>query len=139
MALKQPELFTSTSAAAMKRFYPTNLEPKRFANVGGGPTLAVGTPVAYDTSAGKWKVWANGGSNEVGIIRGFVWPDPIVLDATDDVLGVVMLKGMVHFDDIVVTGGTLAQLKTAVQDGAGSGAPTLRELGIDVQGLVKIH
>ena len=37
MALKQPELFTSTSAAAMKRFYPTNLEPKRFANVGGGP------------------------------------------------------------------------------------------------------
>jgi hypothetical protein len=136
MVLQNTELVgTPVTSAAMKRFYPTELRSGKFAAIGGAPVIAKGTPLAFDTTADTWKVWATGGANGVGTIRGFAWPDDIQSHATGEVLGVIMKQGIVHFDDIIVTGGTLAQLKTAIQDGS----PSLRELGISVEGLAQVY
>lgn len=111
---------------------PDGIMPKTFAAVSGGGTLAPLTPVAYNTSTNKWVQWSTGGANGTGTVKGFVWPDAVVLDDSDgdnnDVLGQVMTHGVIHFDDIPVVGGTEAQLKTALQSG-------LRELGFTIQGL----
>lgn len=102
-----------------------HIQPKTFAS--GSGTLAALTPVAYNTSTQKWVQWANGGANGTGSIMGFVWPDPVILDGANEVIGQVCMEGDIHFDDIPVVGGTLAQLKTACE--------TLRDLGFTIQGL----
>ncbi len=133
MAIQKPQLFSSITAAARGRFYPKAVRTKKFAAVGGAPLLAVGTPVAYDTSTSTWKAWANAGSNGVNTIRGFVWPDPIQLHATDEVIGVVFWRGEIHRDDVVLPGGeTQNNLDTALK------APGMRAQGIDVEGLAGV-
>lgn len=129
MALKKTELFNSTSRAATLRFVPANdaIQPKEFAT--GSTTLVPGLPVARNSSTGKWVVWANAGANETNIIRGFIWPDDVVLDASDEVLGNLMLGGTLHRDDVVIPGGeTQGNLDIALASG-------LRERGFIVQGL----
>lgn len=130
MALDPNELFSSTTDPAKLRVDANRIAPKKFGT--GSGTLAGLTPVAYNTSSNEWVVWATGGANGTGTISGFVWPDDIVLDASDEVLGNVLLEGTVHFDDIVVTGGTEAQLKTALRDGP-------RALGLHIQGLDQVR
>lgn len=132
MAIQPTDLLSSSSRTAAKRIFATYSSPKQFANVAGAPELAAGTPVVYDTSAAKWKVWTAGGANGTGTIRGIVWPDAIQLHATNDVIGTVMLRGRAHADDIVLPSGeTQNDLDAALK----IGDPALRESGIDIEGL----
>lgn len=65
-------------------------------------------------------------------IKGFVWPDLVTLDVSNDVLGQTCLGGDIHFDDIVLpTGETLTNLKIACR--------TLRALGFRIQGLDQVE
>lgn len=65
-------------------------------------------------------------------IAGFVWPDAIVLNASDEVIGNVVQAGIIHLDDIpIVSGYTLAQLKEGLKLNN-----DIRKLGFDIQGLV---
>lgn len=117
---------------------PVNL--RAFAEVVQPKTLATGsgtiyrlTPMAYNTSTNKWVVWTNGGSNGTGTVSGFLWPDEVTLDGSDDVLANIMLRGRVHFDDIVVPSGeTEANLKTALRSGP-------RALGLTIEGLSQVR
>ena len=116
MAFTANEQFsTVTPNNACPRAIPTHIQAKQFANSGGAETLAPLTLVAYNTSTLKWGVWATGGANGTGTVAGLVGWNGILLDATNDVLGNVFLGGEFHIDDIPVVGGTLAQIKTALE------------------------
>lgn len=132
MAFGDNELFTSNTEVPKLRIFSKSTQPKTFAV--GAVTFAPGTPVAFDTATATWKVWADAGINGNDLIRGFVWPDPVVLDAADEVLGQVMLAGRIHADDVVLPGGeTQNNLDAALAGG-------LRErTGIIVEGLVSFH
>lgn len=131
MATGQTEFYTSDTVAAEPRAVATRAAVRKFATAAGSPTLARLTPVARNTSTGQWVAWTNGGANGTGTIKGFVWSDNdgLALDASDETLGVVMLEGQIHHDDVPVPSGeSQGNLTTALQ------AETLRELGIFVQG-----
>lgn len=67
-------------------------------------------------------------------VDGLVWPDAIVLDSSDDILGQTMLAGRVHVDDIPITSGrTLGSLKAALREGRA------RDAGFVVEGLDAFH
>lgn len=113
------------------RAQATTIQPKTFGT--GTGTLERLTPVAFNTSTNKWAVWTHGGGNGTGTISGFVWPDAVTLDATGDVIGQVMLAGRVHYDDIALPYGEIADnLKAALRSGP-------RALGIFVEGLDQVR
>lgn len=131
MALNPNELFSSASEAAKLRVEPITIQPKKFAS--GSGTLAALTPVAYNTSTNMWVVWTNGGANGTGTISGFVWPDAVVLDSDEEVLGNILLEGKIHHDDIPVPSGeTQNNLDAALRSGP-------RALGLIVQGLTQVR
>ena len=127
MALNPNEKFTTTTGVGSgKRIFPTSAQAMVFA--AGTGTLAEGTPVAFDTSVGFWKLFQDAGINGIGVIKGFL-TKPVTLDSDEEVMGVVMLNGRIHIDDIpIVTGYTLAQLKAKIKAG-------VRDLGIIVEGM----
>jgi hypothetical protein len=101
MATNQPELFSSAAGVGSGlRALAETTQPRLFAT--GSGTLAKLTPVAFNTSTLQWVPFDEGGSNGTGTIRGFVWPDAVVLDGSDEVIGNIMLAGKVHFDDLPV-------------------------------------
>lgn len=63
MALNANQLYSATSTAAAKRFWPTSLQPKTFDGVGGAPLLAQLTPVYKDPTTDFWLVWSQ--DNEI--------------------------------------------------------------------------
>lgn len=135
MAYATHELFDDSSddINPSKRVAPTSLRPVTFAAVGTAPTYAKGTPVAFDTAVGKWKVWTSGGANGTGTIGGFIWPDDATMDAADDTLVVVMLKGEIHYKDVVLPDGEdQGDLETDLKSGP-------RLLGLDIKGLAGVH
>jgi len=68
-----------------------------------------------------------------GDVDGLVWPDAVVLDSDEEVIGQVMLRGEVHYDDIVLPAGeTASVLKAALREG-----PRLR--GLLIQGLDQVR
>lgn len=132
MAFTANQLFsTVTPSNGGLRAVPTAIQAKQFANSAGAETLAPLTLVAYNTSTNKWVVWATGGANGTGTVAGLVGWDGILLDATNDVLGNVFLGGEFHIDDIPVVGGTLAQIKTALE--------AARPLGFIITGYAAFH
>jgi len=101
MATKQPEFFSSAAGIGSGlRVEPGTIQPKLIDNIAGGPTLAKLTPMAFNTSTKKWVVWDQDGTNGASVVRGFIWPDAVVTDATDDVIGQLLLTGKIHFDDL---------------------------------------
>lgn len=59
MAYEANELFgTVTRGVEQLRVEPREIQPKTFAPVSGGATLARLTPVAFDTTLSKWVVWS---------------------------------------------------------------------------------
>lgn len=74
---------------------------------------------------------ASGGTHKV---FGFVNPNPIQTHATNDVLGMVMVSGEIHYAEIsaLVDSGDVSALQTALKDG-------LVSKSIVVQGLAGIH
>ncbi len=67
-------------------------------------------------------------------IDGFLWPDDLVLDSDEDVLGQVMLRGRIHVGDIVLPATeTQGSLEAALRD------QQVRDSGIIVEGLEGFH
>lgn len=76
-------------------------------------------------------------ANGVGTLKGFVWPDEIVLDSSDDVIGNVAMDGQVDYSDIL-SGLTVAQAKQVVGLTDALRSAT-RSLGYLVQGLSQVR
>ena len=133
MAYAANEFFREDDLPTKTRTIVDLTQPKTFASVGAAPLYKRMMPVAFDTVANKWKIWASGGANGTGTIKGFIYQPELQIDAANDVLGIVLIRGTVHYDDIVLPAGeTAPNLKTALRSG-------LRELGIDIQGLDQVR
>ena len=127
------------------RVVPSSIQPKKFAAVAGAPTLPGLTPVAYNTSTNLWVLWDDGGSNGTDIIKGFVGLEGVALDASNEVLGNVILGGRIHADDIpddddagapITFGFTDSILKAELK---GVGGSDVRSLGFTVEGVANSH
>lgn len=128
--LLRPKISDRTEAPRL-RIIDTVAVSVIFAAGGALITLPKGTVVSYNTSTDLWVEWATGGANGTGLVKGIVLDDktdPLILQVTDTVVGVVMLAGEAHRDDLVSGGGTSAQLDAALQSDA-------RSVGIIVRGL----
>ncbi len=108
MSLKDNELYSSASRDPFPRISPETVKVKTFAADAGEATLAVGTPVAFDTVNDQWVVWSASGTGDVDEIKGFIYPDDVDLDASEEVQGQVMLRGTIHDDDIELPDGESA-------------------------------
>lgn len=143
MALDKTNLFSSSTTSAFPRVEAKEVRVKKFDAISGGKTLKVLHPVAYNTSTNLWVPLDGNGSNGTDTIKGFVYPEAIVLDDSGDtnldVLGNVLLAGEVHYDDILALGtsdssptgeidATTAELKAACQQDT-------RTIGITVTGV----
>jgi hypothetical protein len=125
------------------------IQPKTFAQ--GEGTIPILAPVMFNTITGFWEIWSSDGGtgDEAGDIAGFLWPGQKVpagsgeakegtqggleLVSDAEVLGNVLLRGIVHFDDISLPDGEdLDDLKAACRKG-------LREKGIIIQGLDQVR
>lgn len=110
--------------------YEDGVSVGTISNVGAAPTYEVGTPMAYNTSTNEWVMWTNGGANGTGVVGAIVYPDKIVVDATNDVLAPLMLKGQIHIDDVLVPSGeSAANLLAALK------APATRSPHLDINGM----
>ena len=121
MALKTNELFSSTTKSAFPRIAPTRVFVRKLTNDAGAPTLAVGTPLVYDAANDEWRTWvdADAGTNQ---IDGFLYPDEVTLDATNQSLAQVMVAGSIHRDDVALPAGqTQATLDTDLLDNVREG------------------
>lgn len=109
-----------------------------FANVAGGPTLPIGTPVYLAVATGLYNKVVPGALAATNDIYGFVWPAAVTLDATGEVLGTVMLKGEVDFLEIekLRAAGTLAGTAQQLKDVCRK--PSNRERGIVFKNLDKL-
>ena len=135
MVLATEQLFqTAVGLGSGLRVEPTVQQPKMFA--GGTAKLPQLTPIAFNSSLRLWVPWDADGVNGSDSIRGFVWPNEVQLVADEEVLGVVMLLGRVHVDDINLTKTpgpeTLADLKIELR-------ANVRDRGIIVEGLSEFH
>lgn len=136
MALNANQLYgNEVTVGPSLRVWPLSARPVEFA--AGSGTLPLLRALAYNTSTNKWVPWTTGGANGTGTIRAFVWPKPITLHATDEVLGVVLMAGDVHFKDIPVAGGTEAELIAAIR--VPPAGESLRALGIHIKGLALVR
>lgn len=124
MALDIPEKMDGpVSVAAVKGIHATFVQTKLFA--AGSGTLVVGRPVGIATGTDLWGPWNNANSPAgTNVVKGVVFPRPIVLDAADEVHGEVMLRGQMSINDVELGGETLANFKTAIKTAA-------RSLGLD--------
>lgn len=134
MSLNENELYASASKDPFPRIKSDHQYPKKFGAVASAPELAVCTPVAFDSDNDQWVVWSNGGTvTGADTIRGFVYPIPVQLHASDEILGVVMVAGEVHYDDIVLPSGeSVADLKAALRS-------NLAARGLYVRGLTEVR
>lgn len=135
MALGPNELTSSVDQTAYPRIYPYEggVRSKKLASSVGAEKLEVGTPLAFDTVTQNWKVWAFGALNGGDKVKAVVYPDPIQLDAANEVLGNVLTRGEIHAEDVLLPAGQLqANLDAALRD------PDLHDRGIDVQGLADV-
>lgn len=72
---------------------------------------------------------ATGGST----VKGFVWPEAVVLDSDEEVMGIALLEGEVHYSDIVLPAGeTESVLQAALRAGA-------RTQGLVISGLTLVR
>lgn len=136
MALHARPMVSERTEAPRLRILDTVAVSVIFGPTGGATkTLPKGTVVSYNTATNRWVEWANGGANGTDQVMGIVLDDdqsPLILQGADDTVGVVMLAGEAHRDDLVSDGGTSGQLDTALQEQA-------RDRGIIVRGLEQIR
>ena len=134
MALVTNELFSSAAGVgSQKRIGPRVIKVKEFAIEAASPTIPKGALVSYEAGAvNGWGPYVEAGANGAELMKGIAWPDDIVLSATGEVLGQVMLRGRVHRDDIELNGELQADVDAQLQTLA-------RDLGIDVEGLTEVR
>lgn len=109
----------------------------------GGPTLPRNCPVAYNTSLNLWVPWTKAGSNDTATIRGFVWPADITLDASDEVIGTILVEGTLNVgdcttDEIIAACNGSAVTRGDIEGAIQSNDPSLRSLGIFIEGLDEV-
>jgi len=121
MAIKKTEGFSSYPGLGPGlRIAPKTVQSRAF--IAGSGTLAPLTAVGMVTATGIYRAYAHAATDGSQIIRGFVYTEAVVLDATDEVLGNIMLEGKAHFDDVVLGGAaTVAQFKAALRAAHGFG------------------
>jgi len=130
---KVNQLWSSAVRSPYPRIVPVNAQPKTIVAMAGAPTLEVGYPMAFDDAELKWAPWTASGTSNTNVIKGFIYPVDVVVDATSDILGIIMLRGEIHYDDIILPSGEAeADLKLALQDG-----PLAR--GLVIRGLVEVR
>lgn len=136
MAIKAEQLFkTGGSFTGPFGINDTFALPLVFSTAAAVATLAKGTPVAKLTATNKWVVWENGGAGGANVIQGFT-KEEVTVDTVDDVIGVVMLEGVIDYKSIALPAGELeADLKAALRANNTDGVNGLRALGIKVTGL----
>jgi hypothetical protein len=117
-----------------------------FSENAGAPTVAINTEKITDggvSEPGNLVLAAsNAGTalNDTNVIAAFIAHDSVQLDAADEVLGVIMLTGEIHRDDVntaairALLAGTPSEneLDTALKQAS------LREKGIIVRGLASV-
>jgi hypothetical protein len=142
MALITNDLYSESSRAPLKRIQPDNgpgaAVVREFA-AGTAETLEVCTPCYIEAATGRIKKIVPGAAlaatNDTQCV---VWPQTITTDATSEVLGTVMLKGSVHFEEIEALraagkiAGTAQQLKDCMR------RPEVANRGIFIEGLTKV-
>lgn len=136
MALEKNALFSSATEGAYLRLMPdeNGVGTAVFAATGGGAeTYVHGTAVTWATTG--WTVWDGTASGSATAIYGFVYGDDVVTDTTNDVVGVVMTAGEIHYADALAVNvtdgayGNQAQLEAALQ------SITMRERNLRTVGL----
>ena len=127
------ELWSQAVRSPYPMIFPENAQPKTIGAISGAPTLEVGYPMAYDDAELKWVPWIASGTSNTNVIKGFIYPVDVEASATTDVLGIIMLRGEIHYDSIILPSGEAeADLKLALQDG-----PLAR--GLVIRGLVEVR
>lgn len=135
MAIEKQNLLSERTQDAYPRIRPSDepgaVQTRTFTeNLG---TIPVGTPLVFDAAvgnAGQVRPWLD--ADTALPIIGFVYPRDVVTDASNEVLGTVMMKGRISIEDILVastqTDATLiAQLKK----------PEVRYAGLHIEGLAE--
>lgn len=138
MALQVNELFAGPTTVPVKpRMHAEKVMVLKLA--AGTALLPLGTPMAKNSSTGFWVPYVQAGTNDTGTIRAFVYEKEAQLLAGGEILAVLLMRGEVYEADVntaairAVLGG--APTEANVQAALVGGSPTLRELGILVQGL----
>ena len=149
MGYQVNELFNTTPGNSVYRVTPEYVQAKTIAPLSGSPVLPVLTPMAFQTNLGadgQWVPWSAGGSNGANSIKGFLWPggldgagtpsgsvSGVQTDAVLWTLAQILMKGVIHHDDIPVpTGESQANLDIALRTG-------LRAYGLMIQGLEGVN
>lgn len=115
MALETNELFSSASRTNDGRMVSRRNGVKTLAVVSGAPLLAVGFPLAYNTSTKLLVPWTNGGANGTGIINCILYTAK-QSSASAEVQVVVMVEGEIHYNLVQLPSGeTQPNLKAALQ------------------------
>lgn len=106
------------------------------------------TPLGYDDVNDYWTIWNPAGSNGEDVMRAILIAEdgPIELHATNEVWAQGAMKGLFHFNDLVrpvdsqgVFLATVNEFTTHLDGSAAAQDPTLRELGIDIDGLETVR
>lgn len=116
MAYSTVELFGKSDYDAFPRIIPEKVIVATLAPDVAETELAVGTPMAYDEAAYNWKPWSAAGTGDVDEIKGFLYPDSATLDGTNEKLAQIMVRGEIHYEDVVRPDGeSAADLREALR------------------------
>lgn len=138
MALEKWQGVGTDTQPGRHSIHAVDTKTVKFVNSAGAELLGPGVPVGQRTSDQKWFHWDPAAVDGTEVIRAFVAPvaengpettDGVQLDATNDVLGVVMWEGKIHISDVDLThAGNQTQFEAEARSG------NLRAWGIDVLG-----
>lgn len=139
MALNTNELYSQTTRGPLPRMqYAAGPGAVKIVTFAGGTaeTLPLGTPVFVAAATGfVAKLVPGSATAEQTEVWGFICGTEVKTAASGEVLGTIMTKGSIHYDDVLaiqtatVIAGTEAQLKTALRK------PIVRERGLVIEGL----
>lgn len=136
MAIQARSMVSVQTQSGPPRIAPRRVDPKTFAASAGGSAVALvpGNLVAYNTSTNLWVPWDPAGANGAATISGIVWGDGGTIKASGggEVVINVMTRGTAHYADLTAVAGVSA---TANQIAAALRSSSLREKGIDIEGL----
>lgn len=129
------ERFMFVSQEHFPRMFAASVRTGKFKSHAGAELLRVGTVVAFDTSTtpGMWVPWTEGGSNGGNIPRAIVMPDPIQLKTGNEVLGDIMVVGVIHVDDLIDHANQSSS--QALRDALVGSSDILRKNKIIIRGL----
>lgn len=140
MALQANNLYSETTRGPLKNVQPAEGPGAvgQVAFAAGSGTLPVGTPLYMDLTTGLYAKVVVGALAATNDIFGVVWPADVALSAGGEVLGTVMFRGQVDYNDLLalqvatVLAGTVQQLKDVCRK------PSNRERGINVVNIDKL-